>query len=118
MDGTAFGIQTDPRDLANYIQTENARLRQQYLDEIRLLQGRLMALGGFSPFDYVGYPRSRRRTGYRRKGYRRKSTRRRRAPLLASSQFASPLQKYVRARVPTARSKRCRDSKGAFIRCR
>jgi hypothetical protein len=101
-----FGIQTDPRDLSNYIRTENARLRQQYLDEIRVLQGRLLALGSFSPLPYLGsYPRRRRRS-YGTKRSRRRTYKR------------TPAQNYVNARVPTARSRRCRNAKGAFIRCR
>jgi hypothetical protein len=107
-----FGIQTDPRDLSNYIRTENARLRQQYLDEIRVLQGRLLALGSVSPFpNFPGYgfgslsPRRRRRSY----GTKRRSRRRYRR---------SPTQNYINARVPTARSRRCRNAKGNFIRCR
>jgi len=124
-----FGIQADPNDLENYIQAEKARLTQKYLDQMKVIQEQLISLGGwgyppgFPGYGYprMGYPRPRR--GYRRKSKKRQQSRgysyfSPRRPRFSSSKDATPEQKYIRARIPTARSRRCRDSKGAFIRCR
>ena len=129
-----FGIQADPKDFTNYIQAEKARLTQRYLNEMKIIQEHLISLGGLG-FDGWGYPPGILGYGYprmgypkSRRGYRRKSKKRRQSrgysysspprPRFSSSKDATPEQKYIRARVPTARSRRCRDSKGAFIRCR